>query len=109
MWTWSMASIWIMAFPGDCVPRFSIVSDAPGAATSQRHVAVLLRRVGVALVLEHLQRIDQPRARGARLDHVVDVAAGGGDIGIGKLRSVVVHQLVAHGLWIGGPVDLVFE
>src|SRR5262249_3366669 len=79
------------------------------AAVSERNVAMLLGRIGVALVLEHVERGDQLLARVARLDHLVDVAAAGGDVGIGKRLLIVRDQLLALGLWVGGPLDLVFE
>ena len=46
----------------------------------------LLRWVGVALGLQHVEQRAQARARVARLDHLVDVAALGGDVGVGELR-----------------------
>ena len=64
------------------------------AVTSQleRDIPVLLRRVGVALVLEHFQRIDQARAGFARLDDIVDVTALGRNIRIGEFLAVLGDQ-----------------
>src|SRR5204862_8161126 len=45
----------------------------------ERNVAVLPGRPALALRLRRFQRLDQHRARAPRLDHVVDVAALGGD------------------------------
>ena len=46
---------------------------------------MFLRWIGVALVLEHVQRGDELGPGVARLDHLVHVATTGGDVGIGKL------------------------
>src|SRR3972149_2243013 len=45
--------------------------------TSQRNIPVLLGGVGVALVAQHLQRVDQARTGFLRLDHLVPVTAVG--------------------------------
>src|SRR5687767_4035373 len=62
---------------------------------SQGDVAVLLRRVAVGLVLEHLQGADDLAAGLARVDHVVEEAARGGDVGVGELRAVLLDELGA--------------
>src|SRR6185369_8834399 len=64
--------------------------------SSQRDVAVLPRWVGVTLGLQDHQRGAEPRARVARLDDLVHVAALGGDIGIGELLAVLANPRVAE-------------
>src|SRR5256885_14014347 len=49
---------------------------------SKRNIAMLLRWVLVALGVEHLQRSDQAAASVARLDHRINVAALGRNIGV---------------------------
>ena len=62
-------------------------------------------RDGRALALRErsLERVDQHRARPARLDHVVDVAPLGGGVGVRELVLVVLDQLGAAGLGLGQP------
>src|SRR5690606_31358358 len=55
----------------------------------QRNVPVLLRRVRVPLLAQHVERVDQPGARLARIDHIVDVAARGGDVRVGEALAVL--------------------
>src|SRR5436190_23267278 len=43
----------------------------------QRYIPVLFLRIAIALVVQHLQPVDQPRPRLMRLDDVVDVAPAG--------------------------------
>ena len=62
---------------------------------------MFLRRVGIAFVGEHLQGIDQARARLARLDHVVDVARAGRVVGIVESPAVLLGQAPALGRGIG--------
>src|SRR5260221_247932 len=59
---------------------------------SEGDVAVLLRRKRLALVSEHPERPDQPRARLLRLDHVVQVSEPRGDVGIRELLVVLLDQ-----------------
>src|SRR5437867_1399449 len=51
----------------------------------QRNVPVLLGGVAVDLVLEHFESADELDAGFARVDNVVDEAAGGGDVGVGEV------------------------
>src|SRR3989337_4309315 len=60
---------------------------------SQRNTAMLLGRVGVALVGDHLQGVDQTRARLARFDHVIDVTTRGSDVRVGELLAILLDQL----------------
>src|SRR6478672_8567108 len=65
---------------------------------SERDVAMLLPRVGVALVGEDLEGADEPRPRLAREDHLVDVAARRCDVGVREFLLVRGHQADAlHG------------
>ena len=50
---------------------------------------MLFGRVGQTLVRERLQRADDPIARVARLDHVVDVAEPGSHVRIGELIAIL--------------------
>src|SRR2546426_9719604 len=73
--------------------------------SSQRDVAVLPRRVGVALGLENRQRRAQPRARVARLDDLVHVAALGGHVRVGELLAILADARLAEA-GIGGRLPL---
>src|SRR5690606_6773290 len=59
-------------------------------APLQRNVPVLPHRIGVALVLQHVERARQAGARLARVDHVVDVAARRGDVGMRQALPVLL-------------------
>src|SRR3970040_236774 len=67
------------ATPSDQGMADQLASLVPRAAL-KRDVAMLLGGIGIALVGEHLQRVDQARPSVARFDDVIQVAAGGGDI-----------------------------
>src|SRR5512138_1982957 len=58
----------------------------------ERNIPVLLGRVRIALVAQHLQRINQTRTRLLWLDHVIDVTAFCRDIGAGKFFTILSHQ-----------------
>ena len=66
----------------------------------QGNVAVLLARHRIALVLEHPQGGDQLRTGEARLDDGVNVAALGGDVGIGKALAEIPGFLAPHGVCV---------
>src|SRR5688500_6317630 len=72
----------------------------------ERNVAMLLRRILVALVIERGQRLHQLGARRARQDHFVDVGAFGGDIRARKSLSELRDFLGAHRRRILRLVDL---
>src|SRR2546428_2745574 len=57
--------------------------------SSQRDVAVLPRRVRVALRAQHGERRAEPRARVARLDALVHVTALGGHVRVGELLAIL--------------------
>ena len=57
---------------------------------------MLLRRVLVALGLEHLQRIDQLFARLLRTDHSVNIAAFGGNVRAGKAVAKFFNLFIAR-------------
>src|SRR5215470_443976 len=67
-------------------PRFATSS----LMRSERYVSVLLLRQHDALALQEPESGDEPLARLRRLDDVVDVAAAGGDVGIGEIGHVLV-------------------
>jgi hypothetical protein len=72
----------------------------------ERDVAVLLRRVLVALGLEPRQRGDEPRARLPRPDDLVDEPARRRDVGIGELLPELLDALRALYGRIRGGLDL---
>ena len=57
---------------------------------------MLLRRIFVALVLEHLQRVNQFLARLLRTNHSVDVAALGGNVRAGKAVAKFFNLFIAR-------------
>src|SRR6266849_2008958 len=78
-------------------------------ARSEWNVAMLLRRVPVALVLQHLEGADQARAGIDGLDDLVDVAELGGLVRIGERAAVVGDQALALGGGVLRLLDLVPE
>src|SRR5438093_11289085 len=78
-------------------------------AGSEWNVAMLLRRVPVALVLQHLERADETRARLLRLDHLVDVAELGRLVRVRERLPIVGDEPLALLLRLGGLLDLVPE
>src|SRR5262245_61160720 len=60
---------------------------------SQRNIPMLLRRIFVALGLQHFQRVDEPFARLAWLDDGVHVTPLGGDVRICKTLAELLHFL----------------
>src|ERR1019366_8126779 len=72
----------------------------------QRNVAMFLTRRGVHLVLQHAKRADHARAGFARLDHIVDEAALGGDERVGETLAKLFGLLRAHGVPVGGRRQL---
>ena len=64
----------------------SLRKDMASRPASERDVAMLLSRVRVALVGQHLERPDEPQARLGRPDDVVDVAAGRRDVRVRERR-----------------------
>src|SRR5205085_9410551 len=80
--------------------------EGTNGVSLQRYIPMLLRGIGVALVLEHLQSADQLGPRLLRLDNVVNEAVRSGDVGVGELLLVLGHQLPASGLGVGAPLDL---
>lgn len=59
----------------------------------ERDIPVFLGRVGVALVLEHLQGVNQARTSFLRLDDIIDIAALRRHIRICEFLAVIRHQL----------------
>src|SRR6267143_6722827 len=66
-------------------------------SSSQRDVAVLLRRVRVALGPRELERGTEARAGVPGLDHLVDVAPLGRHVRMRELLAVLGRLLVAEG------------
>src|SRR2546425_8114361 len=74
--------------------------------SSQRDVAVLPRRVGVALGSQDGQRRAQPRARVTRLDDLVHVAALGGHVWVGELLAILADARLAKGRGVARRLEL---
>src|SRR5262249_12131193 len=72
----------------------------------ERDVAMLLLRQRLAFGRHALERRDQLRAGVARLDDVVQVAERRGHVGVGELRVVLVDELAAYRLRVGGAFHL---
>src|SRR5690349_6837755 len=76
-----------------------------GGAGLKGKVAVLLLRERLALRGQHGQRGDEARARVERVDHVVEVAHGGGGPWTREALVVLVDQRLALGGRVGGLRD----
>lgn len=59
-------------------------------------------RVGVLLVPEQPQRVDQARAGVGRFDHVINVATLGGKVGVGELLPILGILGGQRGFRVGG-------
>src|SRR5919197_1071519 len=104
--------------PSSRQARMTRTAISPRLATSTRRkrgrsegdVPMLLRRVALALVLQHLERPDEARPRVLGLDDLVDVAELGGLEGIREGVAIVGHEALALllGPW-SGLLDLVAE
>ena len=57
---------------------------------------------GIDFVLQHAQRANHARPGFAGLDHVVDVAALGGDEGVGEAVAELCHLFLADGGLVAG-------
>src|SRR5687767_8963707 len=75
----------------------------------QRDVAVLLRRIAVALSLQRLERSDQHRPCVPRIDDVIEVSSAGRDVRVSKLRAVLLDLLVRCAGRICAFTDLLAE
>src|SRR5437867_2486919 len=75
-------------------PRFATRMRLKSArkAGSEWNIAMLLGRVPVALVLQHLERADEARAGVGGLDDLVDVAELGRLVRVGEGAPVVGDQ-----------------
>src|SRR3990170_1037784 len=58
----------------------------------QRNIPVLLRRVGIALVAEHFETVDQTGARLSGLDDIVNIAAFRRNVRAGKFLAIHSDQ-----------------
>src|SRR5579863_3865146 len=83
-----------------------VAADPSWFGPSERNVPVLALGPRFALGLQGAQRGDQPRTGLVGDDHVVDVAALGGGVGIREARLVVVHQRFAPLLGRGAAGDI---
>ena len=108
-------------------PRFATRTSANGALGGARHpalwgsvslrkdtiterdVAVLLLRVRVPLVGEHLEPADEARARLRWPDHFVDVAPGGGDVRVVESGLVFANESGALGGRVVGLAERFLE
>jgi hypothetical protein len=63
---------------------------------------MLLRRILVPFVLQHVEGVDEAGPGFAGFDHVVDVAALGSHVGIGQLAPVFFDQFGAAGVGVFG-------
>src|SRR5262249_25105028 len=84
-------------------PRSSIL-DPRGLL--QWNIAMFSRRIGVAFVLQQLQRADQFLARESRLDHLVNEAALGGDVPRSGLVLILFDLFAPRGFLVRGAFDL---
>src|SRR2546426_11038036 len=80
----------------------------PIAPASHRHDAVLAPWAVDPFGAGHLERSDQRRSGGARIDDVVDEGGAGGDVGADELAELL-DLLRALGVRIGGGGDLLAE
>src|SRR3990170_6057597 len=95
-------------------PRFAIstleniVGCQVGAtsAPSERNVAVLLRRIFVALAPQALQRIDQGGTRVAGIDDVVEIAVSRRDVGVREFFAILLDLRLRRGSRIVAVRDL---
>src|SRR5690606_20556648 len=88
------------------------VGVGTGVRDSERHVAVLAERPRLLLGRQHAQVTDERFARALRFDHVVDVAASGGDVRVVEARPVLGAArragggLVLRGLALAAVADV---
>ena len=78
-------------------PAASLHKDSPTRAPSEGDVAMLLSRVRVALVRQHLEGADETRPGLGRADDVVDVAPRSGDERVRKSQPVLGDESGAFG------------
>src|SRR5262245_5054611 len=94
-------------------PRFATSTrrniSRAGVARLERDVAMLLGRVPVALVLQHLEGADEARTRVLGTDDLVDVAELGRLEGIGEGLAVLRLEPRPLGLGVLRLLDLVPE
>src|SRR5689334_10208306 len=92
-------------------PRFATSTRRKSgrAPLSERDVAMLLRRVLVALVLEHLERADDLRARVLGLDDLVDVAELRGLERVRERAAVIRDEPLPLGVDVLRALELVPE
>src|SRR5262247_1843387 len=89
-------------------PRFATRTRRK-SGLSEGDVAMLLRRVLLALVLQDLERTDEFRSRLVRLDDLVDVAELGGLERVGERAPVLGDQPAPLAVGILRALELVAE
>src|SRR5690349_4545101 len=102
--------------PASRQPRITRTAISPRLATSTRRigrlegdVAMLLGRVLIALVANHLQRGDELGAGLRRLDDLVDVSTGGCNVRIGQTLAILGLESPTFRVRIGRIGQLVAE
>src|SRR5215470_18293512 len=101
--------------PSSRQARISRTAISPRLATStrlksrrsERDVAMLLRRIAVAFVLQGLERGDEARARVLGCDDLVDVAELGGLERVGERAPVLRLEALALDVGVLGFLELV--
>src|SRR5437870_13655366 len=90
-------------------PRFAIKSRRNICSSSERDVAVLLRRSALSFRSEDGERVNHagPRFRG--FDHVVEVSHPGGDVWVRKAIAVLAHELLLPPRRVLRLLDLLLE
>src|SRR5207245_11142371 len=75
-------------------PPFAISSRRNIGSPSQRDVPVLLRRSGLPLRAQHGECVDDAGPGLRRLDHVVQIAHAGGDVGVRESIAILDGELL---------------
>ena len=70
---------------------------------------MLARWHSIAFIAQHIKRANDELARIRRVDHVLDVATGRGDIGVEELVVVFRDCLLALLIWVLRAADTVAE
>src|SRR5687768_15037791 len=86
--------------PRLAISTFFSIDGSTGSTTSQRDVAVLLRRIAIALPLKRIEGLDEARTGIARVDDVVEVAASRRDVRVRELLAIFVDLSIRRALGI---------
>src|SRR5438093_10899170 len=90
-------------------PRFAINSRRNIGSSSERDVAVLLRRSALSFRPEDGERVDHAAPRFRRFDHVVEVSHPGGDVWVRKAIAIFGHELLLPPPRVLRLLDLLLE